>query len=66
MTSLLVVDEPASHVRRVTLNRPEQLNAMTSELCEALHVALRSIALAAEAGGVRAKAVAWPGAAACP
>jgi enoyl-CoA hydratase len=45
MTSLLVVDEPASHVRRITLNRPEQLNAMTSELCEALHVALHSIAL---------------------
>jgi enoyl-CoA hydratase len=42
--SLLLVDEPASHVRRVALNRPEQLNAMTSELCEALHGELRSIA----------------------
>jgi enoyl-CoA hydratase len=42
---LLVVDEPASHVRRITLNRPEQLNAMTSELCERLHATLRSIAV---------------------
>jgi enoyl-CoA hydratase/carnithine racemase len=41
---LLLVDEPAHHVRRVALNRPEQLNAMTAELCEALHVELSSIA----------------------
>jgi enoyl-CoA hydratase len=45
VTSLLVVDEPALHVRRITLNRPEQLNAMTSELCEALHGELGSIAV---------------------
>jgi enoyl-CoA hydratase/carnithine racemase len=44
MTEVLLVDEPAPHVRRLTLNRPDQLNAMTSELCEALHVALRAIA----------------------
>ncbi len=37
MAELVLVDEPAAHVRRLTLNRPEQLNAMTSELCEALH-----------------------------
>jgi enoyl-CoA hydratase len=37
MTQPLLVDEPAPHVRRLTLNRPEQLNTMTSELCEALH-----------------------------
>jgi enoyl-CoA hydratase len=43
MPSLLLVDEPAPHVRRLTLNRPEQLNAMTAELCEELHVALRAI-----------------------
>ena len=44
MTALLLEDEPAPRVRRLTLNRPEQLNAMTSELCEALHGALREIA----------------------
>jgi enoyl-CoA hydratase/carnithine racemase len=42
--TLLLVDEPAPHVRRVTLNRPDELNAMTSALCEALHQQLRSIA----------------------
>ena len=44
MPELLLVDEPAPHVRQLTLNRPEQLNAMTAELCEALHVQLRAIA----------------------
>jgi len=44
MESLLLVDEPAPHVRRVTLNRPEHLNAMTSALCEALHEQLQLIA----------------------
>src|SRR5664280_1817028 len=44
MAQLLLVDEPAPHVRQLTLNRPEQLNAMTSELCEELHLALRAIA----------------------
>ncbi len=43
MSDLLLVDEPAAHVRRLTLNRPEQLNAMTSELCEALHAQLHAI-----------------------
>jgi enoyl-CoA hydratase len=43
MPPLLLVDEPAPHVRQLTLNRPEQLNAMTSELCEALHGELRAI-----------------------
>ena len=38
MAPLLLVDEPAPHVRRLTLNRPEQLNAMTAELCEELGV----------------------------
>src|SRR5438270_6699644 len=41
MADPVLVDEPAEHVRRLTLNRPEQLNAMTSELCEALHEELR-------------------------
>src|SRR6202011_4239479 len=37
MAPVLLVDEPAPHVRRIALNRPEQLNAMTAELCEELH-----------------------------
>jgi len=44
MTPLLLVEEPAPHVVQIALNRPEQLNAMTSELCEELHVELRRIA----------------------
>jgi enoyl-CoA hydratase len=44
VTTLLHVDAPAPHVQRVTLNRPEQLNAMNAELCEALHGAMRVIA----------------------
>jgi len=42
---LLLVDDPVAHVRRLTLNRPEQLNAMTTELCEALHEELRRTAI---------------------
>jgi enoyl-CoA hydratase/carnithine racemase len=44
MSSVLLVDEPVDHVRRLTLNRPEALNAMTAELCEALHGEVRAIA----------------------
>src|SRR5205823_3609608 len=44
MSSVLLVDEPAEHVRRLTLNRPEQLNAMTAELCQALHAELSALA----------------------
>ena len=40
---VLLVDEPAPHVRRLTLNRPERLNTMTAELCQALHDALADI-----------------------
>jgi enoyl-CoA hydratase/carnithine racemase len=40
---LLISDEPAPHVRRLEMNRPEKLNAMTAELCEALHAALADI-----------------------
>jgi enoyl-CoA hydratase len=44
MASLVLVEEPAPHVHRLTLNRPDQLNAMTAELCESLHAELRSAA----------------------
>jgi len=44
MPDLVLVEEPAPHVRQLTLNRPEQLNAMNAELCEAIHVELRRVA----------------------
>jgi enoyl-CoA hydratase len=44
MASLVLVEEPAPHVRRLTLNRPDQLNAMSAELCEALHGELSAAA----------------------
>jgi enoyl-CoA hydratase/carnithine racemase len=44
MTPLVLVEEPAPHVVQLVLNRPEQLNAMTADLCEALHERLRAIA----------------------
>src|SRR5271166_864500 len=45
MTAPVLVEEPTAQIRTLTLNRPEQLNAMTSELCEALHEELRRIAI---------------------
>jgi len=44
VTPVLLVDDPAAHVRRLTLNRPDELNAMTAELCQALHDELTRIA----------------------
>ena len=44
MPPLVLAEEAAPHVRRLTLNRPQQLNAMTAELCEVLHAELASIA----------------------
>src|ERR1700732_3434208 len=45
MAPVLLADEPAPHTRRIALNRPEQLNAMTAELCEELHEELRRTAV---------------------
>ena len=44
MTPLVLVDEPAQHVKRLTLNRPDQLNAITADLNEALRAELGTIA----------------------
>jgi enoyl-CoA hydratase len=43
-SSLVLVDSPAPGVRRLTLNRPDQLNAVNADLCEALHHELRAVA----------------------
>src|ERR1700694_993363 len=43
MDELLIVEEPAPHVCRLTLNRPQKLNTITAELCEALHEELHRI-----------------------
>ena len=43
MSQLVLVEEPRPDVRVLTMNRPEQLNAMTAELCQALHEALAEI-----------------------
>jgi enoyl-CoA hydratase len=40
VSDVLQIDRASPHVRVMTLNRPEQLNAMTAELCAALHEAL--------------------------
>src|SRR4051812_3477505 len=44
MASLLLTDTPAPHVRLITLNRPDRLNAMTAELCSELHDELDAVA----------------------
>jgi enoyl-CoA hydratase len=41
---VLLSERPADKVRLLTLNRPDRLNAMTAELCEALHAELASVA----------------------
>ena len=41
----VLVDNPRPGITRITLNRPERLNAMTSELVQALHGALDAVAI---------------------
>src|SRR5258708_16060568 len=43
MDTLVETERPDPRVRLVRLNRPERLNAMTAELCQALHDELESI-----------------------
>lgn len=43
-SDVLVVDSPIPGLTRLTLNRPDRLNAMTAELVESLHVELARIA----------------------
>ena len=44
MSDVLLSERAEDHVHRLTLNRPEQLNAMNAELCEALHRELEVLA----------------------
>ena len=44
MTPVLEVDRPAPAVRLLTLDRPDRMNTMTAELCEALHAELGAAA----------------------
>jgi enoyl-CoA hydratase len=43
MDAVVLTEAPTRHVRVLTLNRPDELNAMTAELCEAVHDELRAI-----------------------
>jgi enoyl-CoA hydratase len=44
VAEVLLSETPAPKVRLLTLNRPDRLNAMTSELCSALHAELEAVA----------------------
>src|SRR6476661_9176032 len=43
MSDVLISERTADHVHRLTLNRPDQLNTMTAELCGALHAELANL-----------------------
>lgn len=45
----LLIDEPAPQVRRLTLNRPERMNALDGPTLQALHDAARDCAAAGDA-----------------
>jgi enoyl-CoA hydratase/carnithine racemase len=44
MSDVVLVDKVSAHVHLVKLNRPDKLNAITAELCSALHLELERIA----------------------
>jgi enoyl-CoA hydratase len=44
VAELVLVEDDVPGVRVLSLNRPKQLNAMTAELCQALHERLHSVA----------------------
>ena len=44
MSNVLISERAEARTQVVTLNRPDQLNALNSELCEALHAELKRLA----------------------
>ena len=44
MSDVLLSERRSEQIHLLTLNRPEQLNAMSAELCEALHEELAALA----------------------
>ena len=44
MSDLVTLESPRPGVRMLIMNRPDQLNAMTAELCQALHDSLAEVA----------------------
>ena len=42
----VLIDRPADGVTRLTLNRPDKLNALTADLVNDLHAALDAVTLA--------------------
>ena len=59
MSDPVLVSRPRSEVALVTLNRPEKLNAMNSDLVEGLHAALDEIIANSPFGVWMTKEVMW-------